>query len=163
MKAADKIEIVNVTAAVLLMMLFGYTAIMKLMEYDKFIFQMQLAPVPLMHTLAPILAWLLPLLELLVVGLLITGLFKDKWQFTGFFAAFFLLLSFQLYITVMLISGLKLPCTCGGLISGMSWVAHLWFNGAFMTIALLPALLRRIQKYNITIIPLNIRRINLRE
>jgi hypothetical protein len=163
MKNTNKIETISFIAAVLLIILFGYTAIMKLLEYDKFVFQMRLAPAPLMHTLAPILAWLLPLIELLIVCLLITGLFKDKWHHVGFLASFFLLLSFQIYIITMLLSGRELPCTCGGFVSTMSWTTHLWFNGSFMAVSITPVLLTQLQNYNITIIPPNIRRIKLRE
>lgn len=141
MKQINRKEIITLIATILLVMLFGYTAFSKLLEYDKFIFQMRLAPAPLMAWAAPLLAWLVPVVEFLIVGLLVMGLYVERWWFTGFYASFFLLLVFQIYIIVMLFSGAKLPCTCGGIISKMSWTQHLWFNGAFMLVAALPVIM----------------------
>ncbi|MGY0035166.1 hypothetical protein [Pedobacter sp. NJ-S-72] len=44
-------------AAVLLILLFGYTAISKILEYNKFVFQMKLAQMPIIASLAPLLAF----------------------------------------------------------------------------------------------------------
>lgn len=156
MKAADKLEIVNVTAAVLLMMLFGYTALSKILDYEKFIFQMQLAPVPLMASFAPVLGGLVIIIELLIV----VCLSQEKWRMKGLYASLLLLLSFEIYITAMLFSGSKLPCTCGGIISQMGWKTHLRFNALFMFFAVVPIILNHRTKQSKT---LNIRRINLRE
>lgn len=141
MNQIKKNEIIALIATILLMLLFGYTAFSKLLEYDKFIFQMRLAPAPLMAWAAPVLAWLLPMVEFLIVGMLIVGLYSERYRFVGFYASFFLLLIFQVYIFIMLFSGSKLPCTCGGIISKMSWTQHLWYNGAFMLVAVLPVIM----------------------
>jgi len=133
-------ENVSFVAALPLILLFGYTAFSKLMEYDKFIFQMRLAPVPFMRWAAPILAWLVPLMELGIVAMLVGGLFKERWRLAGFFSSFCLLLSFQIYISMMMLSGSKLPCTCGGLVSSLSWGYHLLLNWGFMLIAAVPIL-----------------------
>ncbi|WP_316812843.1 MauE/DoxX family redox-associated membrane protein [Pedobacter heparinus] len=120
----------------LLVILFGYTALSKLLEYDKFIFQMRDSRLALMQAYAPVLAWLLPLIELLIV----VALYLPGWRKKGLWAAVILLGVFEVYITGMMLSGLKLGCTCGGVVSGLSWKNHLFFNATFMfigTVALL--------------------------
>jgi len=114
-----------------LMLLFSYTAISKLLEQDTFIFQMKLSPLTLMKTLAPMLAWLLPITELNIVGLL----FSDRYRRAGLWCTIILLSIFEIYIAGMLISNQHLPCTCGGIISMLSWKGHLVFNGAFIVSA----------------------------
>jgi hypothetical protein len=121
-------------AAVLLILLFGYTAVSKILEYNKFVFQMKLAQMPMIATLAPLLGILLPILELVIAGML----YKDSLRIKGSYASFLLLLTFEIYISIMLLSGEKLPCTCGGIISQMGWKTHLLFNAVFMVISILP-------------------------
>jgi putative oxidoreductase len=137
---------IGFTCSLLLIMLFTYTALSKLLEQDIFVFQMKLSPVKFMAQWAAILGWLVPLAELFIVGLL---LIKD-FRTTGLYLSFFLLLAFEIYISAMLLSGLSLPCTCGGVISRLGWKGHLLFNAAFMLVAALP-------------IFMNIRRKKLRE
>lgn len=130
------------TAAILLIMLFGYAATSKLAERDRFAKQMELSPAPLVKALAPLLSWFIPLTEFVLVGMLLS----DKWRKTGLYLSFSLLLVFQLYISAMLVSGLKLPCTCGGLISRLQWKEHLIFNAAFMLLSVSPFVYQRISK-----------------
>ena len=118
----------------LVLLLFSYTASSKLLDYSKFVFQMSLAPVPFMKTLAPWLGWLVPMSEAMVV----IGLLFDKLRLIALYSAVYLLLVFEIYILLMLNSGLKLPCTCGGIISQMSWTTHLLFNAAFIIITIIP-------------------------
>lgn len=121
-------------AAVLLILLFGYTAVSKILEYNKFVFQMKLAQMPIIASLAPLLGIVLPILELVIVWML----YKDSFRIKGFYASFLLLFTFEIYISIMLLSGEKLPCTCGGIISQMGWKTHLLFNAVFMVISILP-------------------------
>uniref|UniRef100_UPI00397734A9 MauE/DoxX family redox-associated membrane protein n=1 Tax=Pedobacter heparinus TaxID=984 RepID=UPI00397734A9 len=53
----------------------------------------------------------------------------------GYKAAFVLLGVFELYIGGMMLSGLKLGCSCGGVVSLLSWKGHLVFNAGFMGVA----------------------------
>lgn len=122
---------------ILLALLFVYTATSKFLDYDKFVFQMRLAPVPLMKFLAPALGWLMPSIEMVLVAGLSTGLFIPRFLLKSLFATVALLLLFQAYITAMLLSGLSLPCTCGGIISTMSWKQHLLFNAIFIVLGMI--------------------------
>jgi len=127
-------ELLLLVSAILLVLLWGYSAFSKLADYQRFVQQMQLAPVPLMKHLAPMLGIAVPVIELVLVGLL----FTERFRKIGLWLSFLLLLSFTLYISLMLLSGLRLPCTCGGLISKLGWRQHLVFNAFFMLVSLFP-------------------------
>lgn len=116
----------------LLIILFAYTATSKVIDYHKFVFQMRLAPVPLMKTLAPAIGWIMPLAEWMLVIALGRGIIFPRRLLLPLWMSLFLFLLFEVYISVMLLSGLRLPCTCGGVISEMSWSQHLIFNAVFL-------------------------------
>jgi hypothetical protein len=117
----------------LLILLFAYTAMSKLLDYEKFVFQMRLAPLPLMNWAAPIIGWLMPILE----SLLAIGLIISRYRLIALYATICLFILFEIYIGSMLLSGHNLPCTCGGIISQMSWKQHLAFNAAFLCMTLI--------------------------
>ncbi|GAA4317259.1 MauE/DoxX family redox-associated membrane protein [Compostibacter hankyongensis] len=122
-----------------LLLLFSYAALSKMLDYDKFVFQMQLSPWHMLKTYAPVLGWLVPITELGIVALLLI----PRLRVTGLYASLCLMIIFEGYITTMLLSGLDLPCTCGGLISRMSWPQHLIFNAFFILISLTAILLHQ--------------------
>ncbi len=116
----------------LLILLFTYTAISKSLAYEKFVLQMQLAPAPLFKQAAPVLGWLMPAIEAAIVVLLLS----QRYQIWGIGASLILLILFEGYIIAMLLSGLRLPCTCGGIVSQMTWKQHLLFNGFFIVLCI---------------------------
>jgi hypothetical protein len=122
---------------ILLVLLFSYTAVSKFLDYDKFVFQMRLAPVPVMAWLAPILGWLVPIIEMILVIGLSLSLFIPRFLRRSLAASVALLSLFEIYIVAMLLTGHHLPCTCGGIISTMSWQQHLVFNAAFILLGVL--------------------------
>lgn len=134
MEQTKKKEMISFIAAVLLILLFAYAAVSKLVDHQRFVEQMQLAPVPLMKLAAPVLGWVVPQVEIVIVLMLLF----ERYRRMGLICSFFLLLAFELYISGMLLSGLDLPCTCGGLISKLQWGQHLVFNGVFMIVAIFP-------------------------
>jgi len=111
-------------------LLFIYTATDKLLDYGKYVAQMQMVPFPPMKAAAPVLGLAVPLAELAVVVVL----FTDRLRKIGLISALALMCSFEIYIGAMLLSGISLPCTCGGLISTMSWKQHLIFNATFIVL-----------------------------
>lgn len=127
-------ELISFISAILLIILFGYAASSKVSSYREFVAQMELAPLKIMKSNAGILGWFIPLIEILIVMLLA----KEGWRREGFFASLTLLAVFEIYIAAMLLSGMDLPCTCGGIISKLSWKDHLLFNGFFIVVAILP-------------------------
>jgi putative oxidoreductase len=114
--------------SILLVLLFVYTATSKILDYDRFVFQMKHTPAPLMHFAAGTLGWIIPAIEIGLVLVLLLGIFRPDIQSMALFCSLLLLTAFEIYIALMLGSGLNLPCSCGGIVSAMSWKQHLFFN-----------------------------------
>lgn len=117
--------------ASLLIVLFSYAASSKLMVHHTF--EQQLSKSPFLHAYAGIIMWAIPAIELIITGLL---LFK-RTRLMGFYASFFLMFLFTGYIYAMLNYSFDIPCSCGGVLSQMSWHQHLIFNIFFIILALL--------------------------
>src|SRR5690606_41640149 len=117
---------------VLTILLFMYTAVSKLLEYDKFVFQMRRVPLHFIQSWAPFIGRAIPLVELVLVGLL----FIVRTRYWGLICSLLLMVSFEIYILWMKIlemqTGIRLPCSCGGIISKMNWTEHLLFNAVFV-------------------------------
>ncbi|MEP7372290.1 MAG: MauE/DoxX family redox-associated membrane protein [Chitinophagaceae bacterium] len=118
--------------------LFLYTGIAKLLEFD--VFQEQLADSPVLQPVAPVVAWGLPLIEFIVSILL----FFPKYRLKGLYASFSLMALFTVYIIILLNTSAELPCSCGGIIEQLSWQGHLIFNSILTLLAFLAI---RIQKH----------------
>jgi hypothetical protein len=114
----------------LLILLFVYAAVSKLNDYE--IFRVQLSKSPFITNYAPIIAWALPVGEILV-GLALT--FK-KTRLLGLYASLFLMTMFTAYIYTMLHYSYYIPCSCGGILSKMGWHTHLWFNAGFVVLSI---------------------------
>ena len=125
-------DILKTITVILVIILFMYTGVSKLIEYNKFVFQMQRVPLPLIQNLAPTLGLAVPIIEIALV----TMLYFDKSRFMGLIGSLTLMVSFETYIIWMksleLQFGVRLPCTCGGIISNMGWTEHLIFNAIFI-------------------------------
>lgn len=120
----------------LLVGLFVYTALSKLLDYDTF--RSQLNKSPFLATISGITAWALPLTELIAAVLLVVY----RTRLTGLYLSFFLMALFTAYIQVMLQYSYYLPCSCGGVLASMSWTQHLIFNIAFTALAAVGVLLQ---------------------
>lgn len=115
----------------LFIVLFAYTGITKLLQQDTFVLALNQSPV--IGTNSALFAWLVPILELIVSVLL----FIPKFQIRriGLAASLILMLLFTFYIMFMILFADHLPCSCGGIISGMTWPQHLLFNIFFTILA----------------------------
>jgi uncharacterized membrane protein YphA (DoxX/SURF4 family) len=118
------------SCAFALVFLFVYTASAKFLRLD--VFAGQLERFPWISPVAKIMAWVVPVVEVIVAVLLLTG----RVRLTGFYAALGLMVVFTLYLALMLGSDRHLPCSCGGVISWMTWKQHLVFNLFFIAVAL---------------------------
>jgi hypothetical protein len=118
--------------SLLLCLLFVYTATNKFLDFNTFVFQMRLAPVPWMQIIAPVVGWVVPLIEFGIAIAFAFGAFNKTINRNALLASVILLSMFEIYITTMLLSGSELPCTCGGIISTMGWKQHLIFNAVFI-------------------------------
>jgi uncharacterized membrane protein YphA (DoxX/SURF4 family) len=115
----------------LLLILFLYTGISKLMDYDKF--HAVLSSSPLLSPASSILAWLLPLAEIIIALLL----FFPRTRSTGLRTSLFLLLALTGYLIFMIVYSPKLPCSCGGVLNKMGWKQHILFNLFFIALNLI--------------------------
>ena len=129
--------------SMLFVILFLYTGISKLMEYA--VFKEQIADSPILQPIAPFIAWGLPLTEFLVSILLIV----PRWRLKGLHASLFLMIAFTLYIGAIMIFNKELPCSCGGIISELSWNGHLVFNSVFILLAFAGVVLEKRMRQSI--------------
>jgi len=116
-------------AAYLVLALLIYTAASKFFTIDSF--ASTLARSPLIGSLNKVAAWSIPISEVIISLLLIVTRTR-KW---GLYAALILLIIFTIYLSYMVLSGSKLPCHCGGVVSTLSWRQHIWFNIVFILLA----------------------------
>jgi uncharacterized membrane protein YphA (DoxX/SURF4 family) len=119
----------------LLILLFVYAAVTKLLDYSTF--KLQLGKSPFITAFAPTIAWALPIGEILV-GLALA--FKPT-RLLGLYAALFLMTMFSAYIYTMLHYSYYIPCSCGGILSKMGWTTHLWFNIGFTLLSIIGIIL----------------------
>jgi uncharacterized membrane protein YphA (DoxX/SURF4 family) len=126
---ARKTTIAVTIISFMLVLLFSYAAISKMLEFHKFIGQLKSSP--LLQPVSGILTWLIPSSELYAVILLLV----PSWRRSGLLMAGVMMSVFTLYISVMLLFFDKLPCSCGGVFERISWGQHLIFNIAFTVLA----------------------------
>lgn len=112
-------------------LLFVYTAASKFIDYENF--RAVIGQSPLITRFAPVLAVVVPIAEIVIALLLVI----PRYRRAGLYASFAIMTLFTVYIIVLLTLSEKIPCSCGGVISQMSWTQHLYFNIVFMLLALL--------------------------
>ena len=112
----------------LLIMLFVYTALSKLLVYNSF--KAVLLTAPMLQPFAATLAWTVPASEIVVSFLL----FLPRHRLLGLYASLGILVLFTLYLGFMLLYSPHLPCSCGGVISQLTWQEHFLFNLFFMAL-----------------------------
>jgi uncharacterized membrane protein YphA (DoxX/SURF4 family) len=115
----------------LFILLFVYAALTKLLDYEKFV--AQLGQSPILTDYANLLAVVVPFIELVISMLLIL----PRARLAGLFAAFSLMVMFTTYIIIASRFSDYVPCSCGGVLEGMTWSQHLIFNIAFVVLALI--------------------------
>ena len=123
---------VLVVICFLLVLLFVYTALGKMLDMERFTGELRNQPFP--KSWAAWIVWLLPITELLIAALL----FFDRTRLIGLTGSFLLMSLFTGY-TALVLSGVfhKVPCSCGGVIRQLSWPQHLVFNLFFVLISLI--------------------------
>lgn len=127
-----KKEIISKFSCGLIAALFFYAAFSKLMDYDKSVDEMRSQIFP--SSIASILTWLIPSIELLLTFCLLFPSTKT----IALWASLFLLSAFTIYIGIVMTGVFgRIPCSCGGILKNMSYGAHLIFNLFFIAISLL--------------------------
>lgn len=119
----------------LYILLFVYAALTKLQDYQKFV--VQLGQSPMLTNYAKVLAVVIPFIELAISMMLIL----PKTRLKGLYAAFGLMVMFTTYIVLASRFSDYVPCSCGGVLEGMTWAQHLTFNAVFVLFGLTGILL----------------------
>lgn len=123
--------IANIITA-LLILLYTYASVSKLVDINKFTGQMNNQPMP--NWMTPYLVWGIPGIELVVVG----AILFDKTRRIGMWASLFLMSIFTIYVFLVVIKVFdRVPCSCGGVIEKMGWTEHLYFNLFFVFLSLI--------------------------
>jgi len=115
--------------AALFIFLFTYTAISKLSAFQGFVFG--ISRHPFLHPVALFVAWSVLVVEFLAVALL----FFPSSRRQGFWLSALLMALFTGYIASMLLFAETIPCSCGGIISSLSWHSHLILNILLLLVA----------------------------
>jgi len=125
-----KQEIILNMCISLLIILFLYTGLTKLYRHESF--ERVLTTSPLVSVVGNIIAWFLPVAEIILTILLAI----KRTSLIGLYLSAILLFCFTSYLIFMVLQYPKLPCHCGGVISKMSWKQHILFNIFFFIIAI---------------------------
>ncbi|MEP6748453.1 MAG: MauE/DoxX family redox-associated membrane protein [Bacteroidota bacterium] len=126
----------------LLIVLFAYAAISKIINHQ--VFYIELLKFPWLSGIAGFLSWFIPSVELITVALL----FFPKTVLYGLYASALLLMLFTAFLILMMAFNSNLPCSCGGVIAQLSWKQHIAFNCFFMMISIAGIRLLKKHKYS---------------
>ncbi len=106
----------------LCILLFVYAGSIKLMDVQKF--AVQIGKSSLLTDFANVLAYAVPITELVIAVLLIMPVTR----LIGAYAFFGMMVLFTAYITAILGFSDNIPCSCGGVLEKLGWTEHLLFN-----------------------------------
>lgn len=119
----------TISISYLFILLFVYSAVSKLLDFQNF--QIQLAQSPLLTAFAKYISYAVLSVEFAIAILLSI----PKTRIIGLFSAFGLMLLFTIYIYIILNYSSFVPCSCGGILENMNWTEHLFFNIAMVILA----------------------------
>ena len=120
----------------LFIILFAYAGLTKFLDGHSFYDNIRNSSILGGETLASLASWMVPLAELAVALLLV----RSRTRLMGFYGAMGLMLLFTGYTMAIVFFAPNRPCSCGGVISLLSWEQHLVFNIALLLLALLAIL-----------------------
>lgn len=115
----------------LFVVLWFYTGLNKMLDYSNF--KSQLEKSPFVEHFSKLISLTLPAGEILIGAMLI----YQRTKLLGLYLSFALMVFFTGYIWMMLRYAYDLPCSCGGVLSQLSWEDHLWFNSAFVLLTVI--------------------------
>lgn len=131
-------KIVIEIIAALLVLLFLYTSLSKLLGFSLFVDEMNNQPFP---------NWMTPYLVVIIPGseiLIAVALLFDRTRTLGLYASGILLFLFTLYAALVLIHVFDyVPCSCGGMLKKLNWNQHLLFTLAFLILSITAIALNR--------------------
>src|SRR6476661_933499 len=134
-----KREMLGDLISALLITLWVYAAVSKLIDLEHSRGQMLNQPIP--RDLAELLTVAIPVWELLLAA----GLLVPWSRNLAYWLSAATLLIFSMYILLAMSGSMgRIPCSCGGILSKMSWSVHLFFNGCFVLLAFIGVYLNRL-------------------
>jgi putative oxidoreductase len=110
-----------------IVLMWCYAALSKIIDYDKARSEMLAQVFPIW--ISEILLWAVPAAELLTAALIV----YSGTRIAGLRISLGLLTCFTLYIGLV-VTGIfgRIPCSCGGIMEGMTWGQHMAFNLFFI-------------------------------
>ncbi|MCM4167369.1 hypothetical protein KCTC52924_02951 [Arenibacter antarcticus] len=118
-------------------LLFAYAGLTKLLEGHLFYDNIRNSPVFGGEKIAYISSWFVPIAEIMTALLIVWR----KTRLIGLYGALSLMILFTIYTVAIVFFSPYTPCSCGGVISLLSWEQHLVFNVVFLGLALLGSIL----------------------
>jgi len=119
--------------------MYVYAAVAKLITHQVFVAQLNHQPVG--QNYSDFLSWGLPVAEILIAVLIA---FTKR---IGIYFATGLMTIFTTYIVLVQLKFFdSIPCSCGGIISQLTWTQHLFFNLTFLLIGTIAIYLQRTEK-----------------
>jgi putative oxidoreductase len=124
--------------AVLLIILFVYTASSKMLDFAQFKVQLEIQAIP--RWSVPILLYTLPGIEMSTALLLAFPLSR----IVGLYLSVLLMAVFTAYIALALMHIFsRVPCSCGGVLKSLGWKNHFFFNLFFLLSSLAGLILEK--------------------
>ena len=122
----------------LLVLLFLYASISKLLDFRTFIKEMNNQPLP--NSWTPFLVWFIPCCEIT----LSLALIFERTRLSGFYGSLVLMGGFSGYTIIILLHAFSyIPCSCGGIIKRLTWRQHLVLNLFFTGLSIVGIILQR--------------------
>jgi len=131
-----KRQIVIELVSFLFILLFVYAAMSKVSHFQRF--EVQVSQSPILTNIAWPVALGIPLVEIFIALMLAL----PRFRLIALYASFSLMVIFTVYIIVIMNFSSYVPCSCGGILSSMSWGTHLVFNVFFVALAVVGVLLQ---------------------
>jgi uncharacterized membrane protein YphA (DoxX/SURF4 family) len=116
-------------------LLFIYAAVSKLIDFHEF--RIQLGKSPILTAYAPVVAVVIPPLEIGIAVMLAIR----RLRLFALYAAFSLMTIFTTYIYIILHFSDYIPCSCGGVLQNLTWQQHFSVNLIFVALAIIAILI----------------------
>lgn len=128
----------------LLILLFVFAGVTKFMEGDRFFNNLNNSPIIPGKAIATILSWAVPILEIVVATLIAW----PKTRLKGLYGALGLMILFTLYVAGIVFFSPYAPCSCGGIITLLSWPQHLILDMGLILLSIIGIKLYMYRKRN---------------
>jgi uncharacterized membrane protein YphA (DoxX/SURF4 family) len=115
-------------------LLFIYAAVSKLIDFPEF--RIQIGKSPMLTAYAPVVAVVIPPLEIGIAVMLAIR----RLRLFALYAAFSLMTIFTTYIYIILHFSDYIPCSCGGVLQNLTWQQHFSVNLIFIVLAIIAIL-----------------------